>query len=359
MNQPEVKTESASSSQSRGDSQIPELDLPLQELTGRDAATAAAPRLRTAPPPPPPLAAFSVRPAPTAAAVRGGEYATPPAIAEGWSELAPSPSFVALSQAPRVAVRRWPQVVAVTAGAAAFLAAGYLAGATRWSSTPTLKAVSQAEHIVVKQLPAAAALAPKAEPAAAAETVAAKPLTVAPILTSTALSARAPEAEPIAAAVTDKPAAVAPAPSAAPTLPAAQEPATPVAPASAAAQPEPDASPAPQPAAAELDSAAPVAETSAAASVAVDPNLPELPTRDAVKDSLESVRAQLASCAGTAHGTTFANVTIAGSGRATYSTIEGAFAGTAQGSCMARALRSATFPQFSAPSFKVRYPFVF
>jgi hypothetical protein len=86
--------------------------------------------------------------------------------------------------------------------------------------------------------------------------------------------------------------------------------------------------------------------------------LPEKPTRDEIKRALEAIRPALETCIGAAHGTTFANVTIASSGRVRYTSIEGAFAGTPQGSCMARALRTATVPRFAADSMTVRFPFV-
>jgi hypothetical protein len=86
--------------------------------------------------------------------------------------------------------------------------------------------------------------------------------------------------------------------------------------------------------------------------------LPEQPTRDEIKRALEAIRPALKTCIGAAHGTTIANVTIAGSGRVSYGSIEGAFAGTPQGSCMARALRSATVPRFAAASMTVRFPYV-
>lgn len=98
---------------------------------------------------------------------------------------------------------------------------------------------------------------------------------------------------------------------------------------------------------------APVARTAPAE------NLPEQPTRGDVQKGLEGVRSVLASCAAGQHGTTYANVTIMGSGHVTYSTVEGAFSGTPAGSCMARALRSSDFPKFSGAPLKVRYPFVF
>jgi hypothetical protein len=88
-------------------------------------------------------------------------------------------------------------------------------------------------------------------------------------------------------------------------------------------------------------------------------NLPEQLTRSEVQKGLEDVRSVLASCAAGEHGTTYANVTISGAGRVSYSTIEGAFAGSPAGSCMARALRTSDFPKFSGAPLKVRYPFVF
>ena len=87
--------------------------------------------------------------------------------------------------------------------------------------------------------------------------------------------------------------------------------------------------------------------------------LPEQPSRTEVQTSIEQIRPALTSCAAGAHGTVFANLTVAGSGRVTYSVVEGEFTAGAVGTCMARALRAATFPQFSGPTFKVRYPFVF
>lgn len=100
------------------------------------------------------------------------------------------------------------------------------------------------------------------------------------------------------------------------------------------------------------------AAASSARPAAVAPqNVQQDLSRTQVQDSLEAVRGQLQSCAAGAHGRTTANVTVSGAGRVTYATIEGAFAGTPQGSCMARALRSAQFPQFASPQLRVRYPF--
>jgi len=85
--------------------------------------------------------------------------------------------------------------------------------------------------------------------------------------------------------------------------------------------------------------------------------LPAQPNRSEVQAAIERVRPELARCADGAHGVASATLTIASSGRVSHSTIDGAFVGTPAGSCMALALRGATFPAFSGASFKVTYPF--
>jgi hypothetical protein len=89
------------------------------------------------------------------------------------------------------------------------------------------------------------------------------------------------------------------------------------------------------------------------------PALPGQPSREEVQAGIEQIRPALSACAAGAHGTVFANLTIVASGRVSYSVVEGEFTSGSVGSCMARALRSASFPQFAGPAFKVRYPFVF
>jgi hypothetical protein len=97
----------------------------------------------------------------------------------------------------------------------------------------------------------------------------------------------------------------------------------------------------------------------AARAAALGPSLamPTQPSREQIRVGLDSARAALQTCAGVLHGTSTAHVTIASSGRVASATIEGAFAGTPAGSCMARALRDAVFPRFSDPNLQVTYPF--
>lgn len=85
--------------------------------------------------------------------------------------------------------------------------------------------------------------------------------------------------------------------------------------------------------------------------------LPEAPSREQIILGFEAVRASVEACAAGAHGVATAKVTLAGAGRVANAVIEGAFAGTPQGSCMARAVRKAQFPRFASPTFTVAYPF--
>jgi hypothetical protein len=105
-----------------------------------------------------------------------------------------------------------------------------------------------------------------------------------------------------------------------------------------------------EPAAAEA-----AANTESAAAEA--PALPDAPTREQIMEGFEAVRGDVQTCAAGGHGLATTNVTIAGAGRVTAVVIEGVFAGTPQGSCMARAVRRAKFPPFAQPTFKVSYPF--
>lgn len=92
--------------------------------------------------------------------------------------------------------------------------------------------------------------------------------------------------------------------------------------------------------------------------VAPTPGSPNTrPEREDVQRTLASLRPQMEQCAAGRHGLVDATVTIAPNGRVTYSLIRGHFVGSPEGSCMARALRAATFPTFSGPSIKVGFPY--
>jgi len=101
------------------------------------------------------------------------------------------------------------------------------------------------------------------------------------------------------------------------------------------------------------------AATPAADPAALAAALPESPTRAEVTAGFQAIHDQLVQCAAGKHGVAKVAVTIANSGRVSSALIEGQFQGLPEGSCMARAVRSARFPQFSQPSLKVTYPIAF
>jgi hypothetical protein len=82
------------------------------------------------------------------------------------------------------------------------------------------------------------------------------------------------------------------------------------------------------------------------------------PTRDQVLRAMRAVQPRVSSCGSTRHGTVQVNVTVSGStGRVRNAVIQGEFAGTREGSCVARAVRRARFPEFGRESFSFTYPF--
>lgn len=86
-------------------------------------------------------------------------------------------------------------------------------------------------------------------------------------------------------------------------------------------------------------------------------SLPETPDRSTIQAVLAARTEAVTACANGAHGLADVDIVIASSGRITTATVNGSFAGTPIGSCIARAVRAATFPPFSQPRFEVTYPF--
>jgi len=87
-------------------------------------------------------------------------------------------------------------------------------------------------------------------------------------------------------------------------------------------------------------------------------DLPEQPSRGDVQSALTRVSPAVTACGAGEHGMAPVAITIAGStGRVTNAVVSGSFAGTPVGSCIARAVRGATFPHFSRPSLTVNFPF--
>jgi hypothetical protein len=268
--------------------------------------------------------------------------------------------FVGSSLLPPLPKKRpWLKPALITAVAGLLVGAGYIGAllnvqddARPSVERPAIAApVLQPTAAVVEALPAETPVAPEApQPMAATQAVHAEPPVAAPAQASAPAPVQPAAAQPQAAAL-----ASAPQPVATPPQPMA------VTPPAVAGAPRPRAvRPVAQPA-----SAAAKSEPAAPALSAVGNASPAAPaagstlSRAQVQIGLESVRASLQTCAANGHGRTMANVTISGAGRVTYASIEGAFAGTPQGSCMARALRAAQFPPFTSAQLRVRYPFAF
>jgi hypothetical protein len=90
------------------------------------------------------------------------------------------------------------------------------------------------------------------------------------------------------------------------------------------------------------------------AAAAAPSNLPDLPSKDQVVAAMTAVKGAVSACGGT--GVATVNVSVAGAtGRVTAAEVTGV-TGPA-GSCIAKAVRGASFPKFSQKVFKVKYPF--
>ncbi len=80
--------------------------------------------------------------------------------------------------------------------------------------------------------------------------------------------------------------------------------------------------------------------------------------RDEVAAGLNKIKDSVKACVGDKHGIAKVDVTIAGSGRVRRALVTGVFAGTPEGSCIARTVRAARFPKFSGEPVSVEFPFV-
>lgn len=85
--------------------------------------------------------------------------------------------------------------------------------------------------------------------------------------------------------------------------------------------------------------------------------LPPTPSRQDVVSALEPLRAEVQQCAGNLRGIAQLDVTVASNGSVTHAVVAGDFAGTPEGSCIARIARSAKFSPFERPRFRVIYPY--
>ncbi len=87
-------------------------------------------------------------------------------------------------------------------------------------------------------------------------------------------------------------------------------------------------------------------------------NVATTPTRDQVRSALNAVAPAVEACADGRHGLATVSVVFTGAtGAVRSATVTGPYAGTPEGSCIARAVREAQVPTFSQGTFTVSYPF--
>jgi hypothetical protein len=85
-------------------------------------------------------------------------------------------------------------------------------------------------------------------------------------------------------------------------------------------------------------------------------NLQDKPSRDDVLKAMKGVTDAVKACAAGQAGVAFANITVVGkTGRVGNVDVTGVTG--EPGSCIARAVRKAVFPKFTAENFQVKFPF--
>jgi hypothetical protein len=86
-------------------------------------------------------------------------------------------------------------------------------------------------------------------------------------------------------------------------------------------------------------------------------DMPLTPSRTDVLHKLEAVRPSVRACAAGRSGVADLDITVARSGVVTHVLVGGDFAGTTQGSCIARAVREARFDSFKQERFRLLFPY--
>jgi hypothetical protein len=96
-------------------------------------------------------------------------------------------------------------------------------------------------------------------------------------------------------------------------------------------------------------------EQTAAVAGAGEP--PPAPDRVQIAAALSKLTPQLQQCVGDEHGIADVTLTVRAPGVVSHALVEGAYAGSKKGTCIARALRTAKLPPFADPVSRVEYPF--
>jgi hypothetical protein len=74
---------------------------------------------------------------------------------------------------------------------------------------------------------------------------------------------------------------------------------------------------------------------------------------------MASVRSATDACVAGKTGMSQVTARVVDSGKITHVVVHGDFAGTSEGSCIARVVRTAALPPFSREQFEFTYPFAF
>jgi hypothetical protein len=107
---------------------------------------------------------------------------------------------------------------------------------------------------------------------------------------------------------------------------------------------------------ASVDSASAAAEPGPSLEAALVEELPETLERSEVIEGIEMLRNEYEACAADLHGVADLMLTVLNTGRISHAVVGGKFAGTPQGSCLARTLRQARFRSFLQPRIEIAYP---
>jgi hypothetical protein len=81
------------------------------------------------------------------------------------------------------------------------------------------------------------------------------------------------------------------------------------------------------------------------------------PDRAQVIAAMNALTHELKECVGSEHGVADVTLTVRAPGVVSHALVEGAFADSPQGTCIARRLRSAKLPPFTDPITRIEYPF--
>lgn len=97
-----------------------------------------------------------------------------------------------------------------------------------------------------------------------------------------------------------------------------------------------------------------------AAPSADEGNLPEAPSREAITAAMGKIKGRVNACYEKfqQNGVATVELSIAKTGKVQSATVNGKFADSDTGTCVANAVKAASFPRFKGPTLKIDYPFL-